>query len=505
MVISKSSKLAIALSTSIPCIAAITTGVVVGGYFSSKNANPYKEYYRVPATDSTQSFLAAFNSSILHNARLLVLPGFTLNPPMTEALKINKFNKTGFLLIDDTYSGSATSQVASIQYRVDEGSFITGISIAMYLNEYKEYFMNNDGKLTWATYGGLNFSSVTSFMAGFQKGIDFFNNIIRPMNNNLRKVEQISLSQGANDLNNNYAGGFGPADGNSLIDKFLVKEVDCLIPVAGPQTMSAASKIVIGNKPTIVIGVDSAVEDDRTAKTYKLPKLTLHNNPDGSKPKQPEQVIPFSSLKKIPQTIPQMVQAINHQDSFPAEIPESKIGGFGVQSLGDVYNDGVGVSKPGELYFINAMKILNPSVIDNQSALKELNKYPEFSKYFVSNSSSLIGTKTEEFFKDSFISGSSYFEYQLPINAKLYDPPPKQIPKEIESPNMSQKDWEEKLSFNLNGFIQKGAQSDSEKIKIILSTSSSILLDASFSQAAYLGVYYFLKDGYGINIPKIEG
>ncbi len=487
MKLSNKTKKIIIISSVLAGSAALLTGVAVGGYYSSVNANPYKEFYRTPASDTDTAFLSSYYSAQIYGAELLLLPGFSLNPSMSLALKNAKFNNMGFLLIDDAYSGESTSQVATVRYRVDEGSFVTGVAIGQYLNQYKDYFDVNGDGLTWGTYGGMNFPSVTSFMAGFQSGIDWFNKNIVPKKPGFQEIRQVVLGPTYND---NYANGFGPSDGNPIIDKFLVRggqdSIDCLIPVAGPQTVSAVSKISVKKgKRTIVVGVDSAIEDDKSVKGYTLPQVSGINCP--------KQILPFSSLKKIDTTVPQIINKINEGATTQA----NNIGGFGFDSLGDINNNGVGVSKAGEQYVVDALKILDPSVSDYNAAINKLKTESQFNQYFTSNNGS--GD-----FAGVFKAGSGTFEYALPTAATQYAPVPKTKPADIPDAQMTQKQWESKLTFNLKGFIKDGVQSDEDKIKIVLSTSSSVLMDASFSQAAYLGLYYFYKE-HNINIPPVKG
>ncbi len=46
--------------------------------------------------------------------------------------------------------------------------------------------------------------------------------------------------------------------------------------------------------------------------------------------------------------------------------------------------------------------------------------------------------------------------------------------------------------LNKRGVVQKGNEEDAKKIKIVLSGSTSILMDASFSQSCYVGLYNYL-------------
>ncbi len=468
-------------------IPVIIAAAVVGGYYSSLSANPYKEYYRSPSSDAVPSFLASFYSATLRGARALVLPGYTLVDPLNAALENASFNKTGFFLVDEAYYGDCNTQVASVQFRADEGSFVSGIALAMYLNDYKEYFSNNDNKLTWATYGGDPYDAVLAFMSGFQKGIDWFNKTIVPKNPNYLPIEQMFISDQDND---NFSHSFGPSDGNAIIDKFLIKGVDCLIPVAGPQSIDAAAKISIKIDPrtkqpqrTIVVGVDSAMEDDKKTKNYKLPQVKGI--------KCPKYILPFSSMKKIDQILPIMFEKTN--EGTPAV---DNIGGLGYHSIGNIHNNGAGVSPAGEQYVVEAIKLLSPSVSNYNQAIEYIATLPDF-----------INLAKKDPGEDNLASGiynlmGIDYKYSVYTKGFLLPTLPDKKPVNIPDSKMTQAQWDEKKTFNLKGFVQKGNQKDSDKIKLILSSANSILHDAGFCQVSYLAIYYFYKKN-DINIPII--
>ncbi|MDE6289361.1 MAG: BMP family ABC transporter substrate-binding protein, partial [Ureaplasma sp.] len=346
MIASKSKKKLLIYSISIPTSIAVISGVTVGGYFLSSNSNPFLEYAKGPINNTNEAFQAVYYSYLINNAHLMVLPGFTLTSSMTSALKDPKFNDAAFIIVDDKYNGESTSQVAGASFRSDQGSFVTGIAIAMYLNENKEYFSANDGKLTWGTYGGLPFNSVLSFMTGVQLGIAWFNSEIANKNPDFLPIEQISLGNSNRDI---FAGGFGTNDGDYLIDRFLQTKIDCLMPVAGPQTLTAINKIVAKKSKTIVIGVDSAIENDRIVMTKKLPQSSFMPDID--------LIAPFSSLKNTGLITYNILNNIKGGYSYNNTKENNNIGGLGYQSLGTLENECVGVSENGKKYFINAMNI----------------------------------------------------------------------------------------------------------------------------------------------------
>lgn len=460
---------------------------IVAGYVGSYKANPYRKYYRRVVNDTPQSVVASYRSAIENGAQLLILPGFTSYDPMLLALKNPAFNKTGFVLIDEKLSNNDpsnpnakedkdkdTSQVSTIQFRTDEGSFITGIALAQYLNDYKEYFKKDDNKLTWGTYGGKNFSSVTSYMGGLQQGIKFFNESIVPKDATLEKIEQVFLGDKYQD---NFADSFASDGGNAITDLFLQKNIDCLIPVAGPQAISLAAKIASKKtKRTIILGVDVPLEDNKVIKDYQLP----------SDKNMPSSIVPFSSLKNISQITPKVLTAINEGRNY--EVDAKGVGGFGINTLGTILNEGVGVSEAGKKYFTKAINTFKNNSLDYTQALNQIQQEAAFKK--LSTKEGLV-----------YVAGNEQFTYpNLPIQSSIYNRNPIKKP---DNYNMTQKEWEEKTNFNLTNFIKRNVQSDDNKIKIIVTPSTAVLLDNSFNQTSYLALYLFFKS-YNINIPNVK-
>ena len=155
---------------------ALGVGVIASligiGYTINKPTMRYNSYTATPLSSSTSDLIQAYFSSAVDGSKFLYLASFTHTTPLTNALNITKeenpaihnyLGKTGFLLIDDKYglpifndNGIGlkntnqpiwSTNVASVQFRVDLGSFITGIAIGEFLNEYQSYFLN-DNKLT---------------------------------------------------------------------------------------------------------------------------------------------------------------------------------------------------------------------------------------------------------------------------------------------------------------------------------------------------------------------
>ena len=361
---------------------ATIAGLIAAGYVTNDYSNSPYQYSSAPVSSSTSDLVQSYLSAAVGGSKLLYLASYTHTTPLTSGLNISKSNneaiykylgKTGYVLIDDQFGlpsyGSDnlmdltkdqpiwSTNVAAVQFRADLGSFITGVAVGEFLNEYQSYFLD-DGKLTWSTYGALSYASVVSFMGGMQQGINWFNENIVPKKDGYKEVEQVVL--GTN-TSQNFAGSFDVSAGNSIINELLVKNVDVIFPVAGPQIAQAVRLIRQSNKKTIIVGVDSAVEEDNSI-NLKLPVI-----PSNETIGYENKIVQFSSIKNIQSIVNKVTQIINDPtvvDSATDKTEWEGIGGIGYSSLGTVGNSGVGVSDEGKPYFVRAMKIYNGESTD---------------------------------------------------------------------------------------------------------------------------------------------
>lgn len=351
-------------------------GAISAGYLTNNYSNSAYQYASVPTGASTTELIQSYFSAAVNGSKLLYLASYTHTTPLNDGLNtsvndnaaLNKYlGQTGYILIDDqfglpTYDNENlfslsvnqpiwSTNVSAVQFRADLGSFITGVALGEFLNENKDYFYN-DGKLTWSTYGALPYSSVSSFMGGMQKGVEWFNENIVPKASDKGYVEVEQVFLGSNE-SQNFAGSFDVSAGNNLVNEFLSKGVDAIFPVAGAQIAQVVRLIKQSNKRTIVIGVDSAVEAN-TSTNLNLPTSDTNI---GYKNK----IVQFSSIKNIESMVNKITKIINGDvsDTETSTNDWTDIGGIGYSSLGTVKNGGVGVSDAGKPYFIKAMNIFS--------------------------------------------------------------------------------------------------------------------------------------------------
>ena len=499
------------INKKIPLFLGLTLGSVTAitavsvGYVLNMNSGAIFNYYANPTSDTPIGTLDSYKTLAKRDAEIIMAAGFLHSSPIKLAFNPTNsktFKDIGFILLDEILSfggetpalGSANT--ASASFRSDLGSFQTAISSAILLNKNQEYFMpeNFDDNpntpkresFKWAGYGAATFSSILSFLGGFQQGIEFFNEIILPAYNKIATTtnKYLPIEHKTIDNNNFLNSSFFIGGGIEISDLYLnpktpgVNGVDLFFPVAGPQIHDALSSIrKFSNLKTILIGADSAVEDDIN---INLPLRGGSHVGNGK-------IIQMSSLKKLDVVGKKILEIIQNGNVAPKVIDkdgnditnvyyqelidENGIGGFGTHSVANLENNSVGVSKAGDQYLQEALSI--PGVIDLYN--EKLN--------FLSTPAGMVYVATEKGVPTTFKYGVGA-EFPLIQNFIPYS-------SEATMPPMNKKN-----------FIVPNNQAYNQKILVALSTSTTLLKDASFSQSTYEGIFEFLKS-LGINIPKI--
>lgn len=553
----------------------VAVGSLIGvGYTTNKVANRYQAYGKAPISSSNTDLIQTYFASAVNGSKLLYLASFSHTSPLVDALNIsasenptmNKYlGDIGYILIDDAYGipsfkkptlndkgeiivegGGLTSfnqplwstNVASVQFRSDLGSFITGIAAGQFLNENKEYFTADDGKLKWATYGGGPYGSVTPFMGGFQRGVDWFNKNVASNNPDFMELEQIILGSG---ISQNFTSSFNPESVKELLPQFFKENADLIFPIAGPQIGELVRWVRQYQKRTVILGVDSAVEED-TSVNLDLPIIPNGTTIGTNK------VVPFSSVKNLDELSSKVTQIINKPEILEqnSNNPEwESIGGLGFSSLGSVNNNGVGVSAQGYQYFNRAMETFakannvsltltgndsndyasSVAILSQQQAFKDLDK-TENKYYSVLKDGGLssIGTWKYEGLSNNGIpmvpiAGTDadvenwYDQYYDPIDPYKVQYRDKNI--------VDLKEWISRNTKATNGiggienrknvasslknqFTKDSYNQNNGIIKIIFQSSTSILFDKSFLESCYIGLYKFWESE-GVSIPLPPG
>ena len=440
------------------------TGIVVGGYFLISKSNKYSSYYSAPTNDSNLGLINGYKNAVYNGAEIVLAPGFTHATPIKVAFEDypDFFKDIGFLLYDDKLSetDAAKYNTWSITFRADLGSIQTGIAMCMFLNEYQDVFLENDNKLKYGMYGGLPFSSVTSFMGGIQKGVQWFNTNVVPKDTSKYKEVEITKSNIGD-----FAGGFGPSQGSELASNLLANKADVIIPVAGPQVWNVMNIIQERNYKSVILGVDSSMENDYQNKDLKF---TSSKGKVGN-----GKYVQFSSLKDLSLATQKVLKIINNGGKIPSNESSSDYdqfvdskgnGGFGTIAVGNIENGCVKVSDAGSPYYEEALKISGKTIDWKSNDYNDPN--------------------------NMIYIGSDGMEYNYGIESKGG------IAQNFKSITIG----EESKILNKKNFIINGNQKDKDKMRVVLSTSTSVLMDSSFSQSCYEGLYYYYKS-MNIDIP----
>ncbi len=465
---------------------------VVGGYFGMSAANPYYKFYRTPITGDAQGFISAYLSAQYLGAKAIVAPGFTHKTPIESLYSSKNASKAkdlGFVLLDEaveyqTVKGKdgklllspAIANTASITFRADLGSIQTGVAVAQFLNDNVDVF--GDNGLSFGMYGGLPFSSVTSFMGGMQKGIEWFNkNLVGKSNTKTGKeYQKVNILEPNLPDNFNFSGGFGPGDGDTIINTYLQQpDIDVFMPIAGPQLWTAQKKIIELNKKTVLIGVDAVCEDD----SLNLP--LNFTKPDGKTPIGNGKYVQFSSIKDLKTATNNILSIMNNGNKVSEEMKKNKsyqnfydtktdVGGLGTIAVGNAVNGCVGVSDTGQPFLDKALKA---ATSDDPSLDQEYSKKENMIYTFADQKYDYSDLRQE--FKNVLVKGT----YSVDSG-------------DVQALN---------LCVDNKPFIKKDDQADDNLIKLVLSDPTSILFDGSFAESAYNGIIEFYKNN-GIKIPN---
>lgn len=457
--------------------AILIPGIVVGSYFGMASKNLYYKYFRSPITDDTQGLISSYLSAVSLGAKAIIAAGFDHYAPIEAAFKdySNTLNDTAFLLLDSAtdMNSRASYNTWSVNFRSDLGSFRTGVATSLFLNENKDVFKSSNAgsDLTIGMYGGMPYSSVTSFMGGMQSGVKWFNENLVGMEYNGEILEEVKIINPMG--KDNFAGGFGASQGDSIIQKYLSQpDIDAFMPVAGPQVWSAQRKIIELNKKTIIIGVDAAIEDSSLNKS-----LSFTNN---GKQVGNGKYIQFSSVKRLDLAVEKALNLINNGNMLPSNAIESDYdqfvdetgwGGIGTVAIGNIQNGCVGVSGIGNDYYIDAINLAgfqidtsnDPSLSKSLSVPSDMNYYPFFPK-----------TNDPINFGDGDFGLAQKWRSNVDNKEEVLD---------------------------IKGFVKEGQQEDSNYIKIVGSGSATVLFDSSFNESAYIGLYEWYKK-LGIKLPE---
>jgi basic membrane protein A len=170
------------------------------------------------------------------DTNLIVTVGFLLGVDTAVAAKANP--ETHFAIVDYSYpdcfgtdfvegqtcgSASELPNVLGLTFQIDEAGFLAGYAAAA---------SSQTGKV--ATFGGINIPPVVSFMIGYEKGVQYYNE------QKGANVEVLGWNTEASD--GSFTGNFDSLDdGRSFAESFVQEGADIIMPVAGPVGLGSAA------------------------------------------------------------------------------------------------------------------------------------------------------------------------------------------------------------------------------------------------------------------------
>lgn len=176
------------------------------------------------------------NAFVEEKCDIVISVGFLLGDATKATAEANPNMK--FSIVDYSYSPAVANIVGQV-FQTDEAAFLAG---------YLAAGMTKTGKV--GTFGGLPIPTVTIFMDGFTRGVQYYNT-----------KHSTSVAVLGWDLTDEKKGSFSmsfddQAKGKELAISLMDEGADIIMPVAGPVGLGAAAAVKERGNATI-IGVDS--------------------------------------------------------------------------------------------------------------------------------------------------------------------------------------------------------------------------------------------------------
>jgi basic membrane protein A len=177
---------------------------------------------------------------------------------------------TSFAIVDIGYEAPPPN-LRGLVFAADQAAFMAGYTAAA---------MSESGRV--GTFGGMDIPSVTVFMDGYVRGVEFYNTekarLGDQMSGNQPRVEVLGWNPEANE--GLFIGNFENLDDGWAVAQDLVDQgADIIMPVAGPVTYGAAALATeLGTFMVVGVDVDMALTDPEHADVY-LTSVTkeVHN------------------------------------------------------------------------------------------------------------------------------------------------------------------------------------------------------------------------------------
>ena len=225
-----------------------------------------KYNYESPINSNFSTLIHAYNLAVSRGASVLELNGFLHNEPLKQFSYNNP--KIGVIYLDSTLligkDKKQQGNVASIVFETEQVGFLAGFAAAAWA--YENHTKNHKpGNPLVAGVGGLDIGPVTTYLAGFQQGMEDYNRLLKlPKNKQVQLYDKVVVGKPT------YFGGFAPDPQRQVTNytiQAIARNVDVIFPVGGPQAFTVIrtlqNKNVNPNKMK-VIGVDQ----DLTKQSY---------------------------------------------------------------------------------------------------------------------------------------------------------------------------------------------------------------------------------------------
>jgi basic membrane protein A len=198
--------------------------------------------FKKAESKSADEYAPNVASMIDQGCDFILTVGFALANATRDAAKANP--KVEFALIDSALSNADFSpltlaNVKPVLYDTAQAAFLAG---------YLAAGTTKTGSV--ATFGGMQYPSVTIFMDGFADGVAYYN---------AQKKKSVKvLGWNKATQKGTFAGSFDDINqGKALSTGFIDQGADIILPVAGPLFQGTAQAIKDSGKNVAIIGVDS--------------------------------------------------------------------------------------------------------------------------------------------------------------------------------------------------------------------------------------------------------
>lgn len=226
-------------------------------YLTSGGNNPTKanfdtSYKAADASSAKSTFvIAGFKHTILGSAATKDKDGNVV--PAVPAWDKLAEHKVVAIDVHDAND----DQFYGIEFKTEQSGFLAAYESGFQLNKQYATEKSTDA-IKVATFGGLKIPTVTAFMNGFAKGVEYFN---KQAGTTLRKLELVHIGGNAsNDFSNSFEAGAGKA----IANQFINLGVRAIMPVAGPQTGDVVEAIKEAKKQGTVFAIGVDVDQSAT-------------------------------------------------------------------------------------------------------------------------------------------------------------------------------------------------------------------------------------------------